>query len=248
MIGDVVLAADRRRWIRALSAELRRLRGDALPWMFLLLTVLPAVSLAASLPADVRAAPSPVRRALLDAVAPSAIGGLLLFAALVGALAVALAARAGVLARELVCGSAVCVFVARGFSCVLASALFGVVGVALLDAVSFGVAGEVLMEPGASARAVGAVIGAGLWGYLIGVIVRSPILVLFIVPLSQIPGELFAGVLPCVAEFLPHPVLLSLAGASSGGVAGAGAAALLAAWLLGLGVLAVLVVHHRDRL
>lgn len=248
MVGDVVLAVDRRRWIRALSAELRRLRGDALPWMLLLLTVLPAVSLAASLPAEVREAPSPVRRALLDAVASSAVGGLLLFAALLGALAVALAARTGVLARELMCGSAVCVFVARGFSGVFASTLFGVVGVALLDAVSYGVSGEVLMEPGMSVRSVGAVIGAGLWGYLIGVIVRSPILVLFVVPLSLVPGELFAGALPRVTEFLPHPVMLSLAGASSGGVDGPGAAALVAAWFVGLGVLAVLVVRHRDRL
>ncbi|MDQ0728586.1 hypothetical protein [Microbacterium sp. W4I20] len=233
---------------RGVAAEWRRLRGDLLPWAFLPLALLSALSLAASLPPDLRAAPPAIIESLGAALATSLFGGLFMIAAVLGALGVALADKTGVLAREQLFTSPIVSFAARAGSSVVATAFFGAFGVAVVQVAFLALAGETLLTALEAASVVAATAGAGLWGYFVGILVRSPILVLFIVPATLMPALVLAEVVPDVAAALPLSALLAMSGMDADGLGlGAGTTATLA-WLAALAAVVVVVLRRRDRL
>jgi hypothetical protein len=233
---------------RTIASESRRVRGDPLPWAFLPVIPVLLVSLLASLPSDLRIAPTSVIVALAAELSASVFSLLLLVVAVLGALGVTLADKAGVLAREELFGTAAGVFGARASSSVLTSLLFGAVGIVALET-AFAVAyGHVLLPTATAMRTLAAMAAAGLWGHLVGVLIRSPILVLFVVPATLMPAALLADVAPALADVLPMQTFLSSAGLAPEGLGGAASAVTASAWLLVLGAAALLALRRRDRL
>ncbi|WP_435746680.1 hypothetical protein [Microbacterium sp. PMB16] len=234
---------------RAFAAEWRRLRGDFLPWAFLPLALLSALSLAASLPTDLRSAPPAVIDIVGAGLRESLFGGLLMIAAVLGALGITLADRAGVLAREQVFTSPILSFASRAASSAIASAFFGAFGVAVVQTVFLTLSGAPLLTLTTAMTATAATAGAGLWGYLVGILIRSPILVLFVVPATLMPALVLVDLLPDVAAVLPLPALLAAAGVSGAKRVGTGEGiAVSLVWLVALAVVAVIVLRRRDRL
>lgn len=210
------------------AAELRRVRGDALPWAFLPLAGLGvaslAVSLVASLPQGLRSAPASAVEGFRAELSTSAFSGLLVITSVLVAVGVTLADRGGVLARDQLFCSAGVVFAARAISMAFVSALFGLVSVLLVEATFLVATGAHLLSAETATRTIAAFVGAGIWGYLVGVLTRKPILVLFIVPATLMPAMLLAEAAPTIA------------------------AAAMVAWILALGIVAALSVRYRDRL
>ncbi|GAA1139614.1 hypothetical protein GCM10009651_24540 [Microbacterium natoriense] len=234
--------------VRGVSAELRRLRGDPLPWVFLPVALLSALSIAASLPSDVRSAPPAVVDALGATMSASLVGGLVVLAAVLGALGTALADRSGVLARDHLFTSGVVVLGSRAVSAVASTLLFGMFGIAMIEAAFLLVTGRALLSVPEAAAAVGILAAAGLWGYLVGVLVRSPVLVLFVVPATLSPALLLSDAAPDVARILPLSALLSAAGLADGGLAAPVASLVATGWAVALAAVVVLVLRRRDRL
>ena len=239
---------DRGPLTRAIAAELRRVRGDPVPWAFLPVILLLVGSLLASLPAEIGVAPTHAITALAAELSASVFSSLLLVVAVLGALGVTLADKAGVLAREQLFGTAAVVFSARASTSVLTSLLFGAVGIIAVETVFLVASGQVLLPTATAVRTLASIVAAGLWGYLVGVLIRSPILVLFVVPATLVPAALLADVAPALADVLPMQTLLSSAGLAREGLGGPASAATAFAWLLVIGAAAVLVVRRRDRL
>ncbi|MGH3690381.1 MAG: hypothetical protein ACRDT7_09510 [Microbacterium sp.] len=233
---------------RGFAAEFRRMRGASLPWVFLPLALLSALSLVLSSPPGLRAAPGTVIETFGAELSASAFSGLIVISAVLGALGVTLADRTGVLAREQVFGASAVVFGARAVSTVLTSLVSGAVGILIVEVAFRAISGAQLLTLPDAVRTAVALAGAGLWGFLIGVLVRSPILVLFVVPATLMPALLLADIAPAVADVLPMQALLSSAGLSDGGLWGGGAAAVMTSWVLVLALVAAFVVRRRDRL
>lgn len=233
---------------RTIAAELRRVRGDPLPWAFLPVMLFLVVSLLASLPAELGIAPAPAIAEVAVGLSASVFSSLILVVAVLGALGVTLADKAGVLARAQLYGGPVAVFGARASTALLTSLLFGAVGIVALETAFLVASGQELLPSATAGRTLAAIGAAGLWGYLVGVLIRSPILVLFVVPATLVPAALLADIAPSLADVLPMQTLLSSAGLAREGLGGAASAAIACAWLLVLGTAAVLVVRRRDRL
>lgn len=246
---------------RGLSAELRRVRGDPVPWVFLPLALLAAGSVLASLPDGIRSAPPDAVRALGEVLGASAAAGLLMIAAVLGGLAVALADRGGVLARGQLFHDLGVVLAARGLSTLLVTGVFGGVGAGAANAVFLAATGGVLLPLPVLAGVVLAAGAAGVWGHLLGILVRSPLIVMFVVPLTLSPGALLADAAPAIAAVLPLQALVAAAGLSTdgalgggpGGGSGGGMAPLAAIgvtsiWLVALTTVVVIATRHRDRL
>lgn len=233
---------------RALAAEARRLRGDPVPWLFLPVTLLSAVSLLAGLPADIRAAPAAVIDALGAAMSGGLLGGLLVGAAVLCAFGPTFAERTGVRAREQLFVSTAATLTARAATSVLTAAVYVAVGTAVLQAVFLGATGRMLVPAELFARVLVAAVLAGLWGYLLGVVLRNPILVLFVVPATLMPAMLLVEPAPDLAQALPLPALLAVAGAFPEGLDLPLALLLATVWIGVLAAATAVLEHRRDRL
>lgn len=239
----------RDRAVRGLAAEMRRVRGDPMPWAFFPLALLAAGSVLASLPDGIRTAPPGAVRSLGEVLGASACGGLLMIAAVLGALALAAADRGGVLAREHLFHTGAVVLGGRALSTLLVTAVFGAVGAGAINAVFLAAAGEVMLSLPVAVGVVLASSAAGLWGHLLGILVRSPIVVLFVVPLTLSPGAVIANTAPAIADVLPLQALIAAAGLSiDSGLDRVAAAGVVLTWLVALAAAAVIVTGHRDRL
>lgn len=233
---------------RGAASELRRLGGDPLLWAVVPLALLSAVSLIASLPSAVRSAPEAAVDALSATLGESLLGGFLLIGAVLGALGVALSDRAGVLAREHLFTSSAVLFGARSVSAAMSAAAFGTVSIAVVQITFAAFAGRALFSWQTAASAVAATAAAGLWGYLIGLLVRSPVLVLFVVPVTLSPALFLGDVAPELARLLPFRALRAATGVSAADLDQPIGAAVVLAWLAILAGAAITVLRRRDRL
>lgn len=232
----------------ATGAEWRRFAHDPLPLAFLPVTLLLAGGLAATLPADLRSAPPVVIDMVAEPLRESLLSTLLLMAAVMGALTVAVAHHRGVLAREQLFVRAARALLARATSTVIATAVFGAVGLGVTGAVFFLCAGRVLFAAEQTALAVSAIAAAGLWGFLIGVLVRQPILVLFVVPATALPASFVAESAPEFARWLLPRAQLALAGVGDSGFAVGTAVAVVIGWVVVLAVVVCVAERRRDRM
>ncbi|MBO9625499.1 MAG: hypothetical protein J7484_03890 [Microbacterium sp.] len=231
---------------RGAAAEFRRLRGDPLLWALLPLALLSGLSMLATLPPDLGEAPTTVVDAIGTALVASVVAGQLMIAAVLGALGVTVADRTGMLARTHLYTSAAVVFGARASSTMLVAFVFGAMSAAVVQTVFFATTGQALMGLGTAVLTAVASAASGLWGFLIGVLVRNPILALFVVPATLAPGMLLAERMPEVAESLPLGSMLVLADA--GTAEPWTGAALTAGWVLLLCTATAGVLLRRDRL
>jgi hypothetical protein len=233
---------------RRLAAEMRRLVGDPVLWIFVPVTALAALSAMAALPPDIHSAPPGVIRSLAEVLGEGAVGTLLILAAVQGALAVALAEKNGVLAREHLFARGSVVIAARAASAAISGTILGMCGTAILTGAFLLVTGSWLFPVRTAVVVSAATVVATLWGFLLGALVRHPIIVLFVVPATLMPALLLSNVAPDVSGLLPMPAMLSMAGVASRGIEFAPAVALCLGWLVLLGVVMSCVRGRRDAL
>ncbi|PPI56513.1 hypothetical protein [Rathayibacter toxicus] len=239
---------DRGRSARVFLAQLRRASGDVVVWSFFPVALLVALALVVSFPHDLRTAPPNVVAELGTDVAVSLVSNLLVISAIMGALSVTLAYRTGVLARELVFGSAAVVFGARAALSVVFSLLFGIFSVAVLDLTFVAISERSLFSPREALVTMGVLGSAGLWGFLVGALLRDPLLVLFVVPATLMPALVLAHVVPAIADVLPLRAQLAAAGLLRTGLTAPIAGCVLLGWLIVATAVVSLVLRVRDRI
>ena len=215
-------------------------------WSFLPAGLLPVPALLAALPPDLRTAPVDVIARLGSSMGHSLVSNLLVVVAIMGALGVTTAHKTGALPRALVFEAWPLVLGTRALSTTAAASVVGAVSVLAMDVTFRAGSGEAIFSLATAMSTVAVTGAAGLWGFLLGVLIRNPLLVLFVVPATLLPGQVMADVAPDVAHLLPSGAQIALSGLApteldAGAVVGA-----LAGWTLALGLTACLVSSRRD--
>jgi len=233
---------------RGLAAEFRRAAGDVMLWAFLPVALLPALVLLAALPPDLRSAPVGAVGEIGKGIGESLVSNVLVIVAIMGAIGVTTAQRTGVLPRELIFSSWPIVLGCRALSSTVSALLLGAVSVGVMEVTFLAMTGQPIFSLPVALSTVAVTGSAGLWGFLLGVLIRNPLLVLFVVPATLIPALAIADAAPAVADFLPLRAQMAATGLAQTGADAGAATAVLLAWLTALGAVVALVLRRQDRL
>ncbi|MDR6866957.1 hypothetical protein J2Y69_001556 [Microbacterium resistens] len=238
--------------VRALRIEARRFIRDRYVPAFLALAALPLIALLGSLPEGLSEAPDGVLLGLRAHVGTGLLSQVALLAAALGAIRTSTAFAQGIVGRDALALPGMLPFWSRACSSAVAGALVGTTAWTLASMGVRLVAGADVVDPALLGPAAALGVGAGIWGFAIGALVRAPLSVLLVVFASLTPPLFLASIAPVVADLLPLGSALLAAGSPIGaGGDGPGQAfgALVAgAWGSILILAALLAYRWRSRL